>query len=234
MRAIIRLSRDLLGAAALALLAAGCQTGGPREEVKVPAVLDPLFTPCLPGDGATTLQVYDGGQLLGSGEAEWLAKPQGDWDVEVSNTVGQTMMKLSRRPHVLRADGKLASRLPKLGITDKGFLEVDGHLIGLKVDEVPCLLNFGLPRGWMNQAYGLEQSDRRTVVRFEDSVRTMRVTATDLGNRQKERVCTELRWRTFLWFHDQLTWCQAPSGKREATLTGVGDYSIKWVKLDDQ
>jgi hypothetical protein len=223
-------------AMAAAVIFVGCQTGGGVKlgEVKVPAVLDPLFILCVPGDGATTLQVFDSGQLLGSGEAEWLAKVPGEWDVEVSNAVGQTMLKLQRRPGGVKAEGKLAAKVPQLGVDPKGYLVVDGHQIGLKADEIPCLLNFGLPRGWMNQTTGLSVSDRRTVVDFADPVRTMTVTATDLGVRSKEKVCTDLSWRTFLWFHDTLTWCQAPSGKREATLTGVGDYSLKWVKLDDQ
>ncbi len=219
---------------AVALFLVGCQTVAPSGDVKVPAVLDPLFIPCQPGDGATTMQVFDGGQLLGSGEAEWLAKAPQVWDVEVSNAVGQTMLKLARRTGGVTADGKLAGKVPKLSVNGDGYLEVDGHLVGLKADEIPCLLNFGLPRPWMTQVANLEVSDRRTVVDFVDAVRTMTVTATDLGDRNKERVCTELTWRSFLWFHDTLTWCQAPSGKREATLTGVGDYSIKWVKLDDQ
>jgi hypothetical protein len=212
----------------------GCQTTAPQGDIKVPAVLDPLFIPCQPGDGATTLQVYDSGQLLGSGEAEWLAKTPGEWDVEVSNAVGVTMLKMARRAGVVRSEGTLAKKLPRLAVTRLGYLEVDGHLVGLKADEVPCLLNFGLPRAWMSQTSGLEVSDRRTVVDFVDPVRTMTVTATDLGNRNKEKICTDLTWRTVLWFHDTLTWCQAPSGKREATLTGVGDYSIRWVKLDDE
>ncbi len=212
----------------------GCQTVAPSGDVKVPAVLDPLFIPCQPGDGATTMQVFDGGQLLGSGEAEWLAKAPQTWDVEVSNAVGQTMLKLTRRIGEVKSEGKLAQRVPRLGVTGAGYLEVDGHLVGLKADEIPCLLNFGLPRPWLTQVANLEVSDRRTVVAFVDPVRSMTVTATDFGDRSKERVCTELTWRSFLWFYDTLTWCQAPSGKREATLKGVGDYSIKWVKLDDQ
>lgn len=218
----------------LGLLLQGCQTTAPSGDVKVPAVLDHLFIPCQPGDGATTLQVFDSGHLLGSGEAEWIAKGPGTWDVEVSSAVGSTMLKLQRRTGEVKAEGKLAAKVPKLAVNGNGFLEIDGHFVGLKADEIPCLLNFGLPRPWMTQAAALELSDRRTVVDFVEPSRTMTVTATDLGNRTREKVCTELSWRSFLWFHDSLTWCQAPSGKREATLSGVADYSIKWVKLDDQ
>ncbi len=212
----------------------GCQTMPTRHDIKVPAVLDPLFILCLPGDGAMTLEAFDDGQVLGSGESEWVAQATGDWDLEVSNSVGQAMLKVARRGESIRPEGRLAAKLPEFGVDSHGFLEVDGHLIGVKADELPCMLNFGLPRAWMALADDLEISGSTAKLHFSDEVRSIAVTAKALGQKGKERVCTELTWRTFLWFHDTLTWCESPWGKPEATLSGIRDYSLKWVKLDER
>jgi hypothetical protein len=219
---------------AVALALQGCQTTGPQAEVRLPAVMEPLFTKCLPGDGASSMQLFEDGKLLGSVDAEWVAKANGDWDIEVTNTVGQSVLKLVRRGDGIASSGTLAAKAPKFGVRPSGFLDVDGHLVAVKASEVPCFLGFGFPRSWLKIADGMSVGEHETTVSFDDAVRDIEVDAKGLGDRKEASACAVLTWRKFLFLHHELTWCRALGGARVAELSGLGDYTLKWVKLDDR
>lgn len=218
----------------LALLTA-CATTLPDEPVAVPAMLQPIFQPCAPGDGAATMQAFQSDQLLGSSEVEWVAKANGDWDVEVTNALGVPVLKLKRTGMKLAISGQLAAKLPKLGIEKSGFLVVDGNKVGIRAMEVPCMLAFRLPRGWMNRIASRDDEGLDVHLSVAEEGRDLDLTARHITDAVKNgTLCARFAWKTMLFFASSLDWCQTVASKQqEATLRGIEDYALKWVPINE-
>jgi len=213
---------------------AGCVHTGSQEAPQVPAVLQPLFMSCAPADGASAMQIFQGDSLLGSVEVEGLAKAGGDWDVEATNAVGLPVLKLSRRGAKIAASGGLAGKLPRLSVRKDGFLLVDGHMVGIKATEIPCLLAFRLPRPWFERLTDVDTEGGRIVLGVEEKSRDIEIVAKGLAeSKATAQVCSQLSWTRLLVFTSELHWCQSVTGRQEATLRGVEDYALKWTRIDE-
>jgi hypothetical protein len=211
---------------------AGCQTMPPAKPVSLPVIIQPLFQLCMPGDGATTLKAFQSGNLLGSAETEWIAKADGSWDIEVSNVVGQVMLTLHRSGNEIEATGPLAPKLPRIQVDAAGFLSMGGHRVAIKADEVPCMLAFSFPRGWLPDAVSVDAGATAVEVDFADGARTMELEAKNLG--KQESACATVSWPSFLMFHHHLMWCAQLTGLRQGSLSGLEDYSLQWVRIDER
>jgi hypothetical protein len=222
------------GLLALPWLATACVTGRPSEPARVPAVLEPAFRPCVPGDGAATVQLFEDGKIVGSAEAEWVADDRGNWEVQVSNAVGSVLLSLKRQGHQIVATGPAAPRLPALRVDDEGFLEANGHRIAIRAHEVPCFLGYAMPRSWTSKVAAVETEGDDTIVTLRDPDRSVVVTAHGLNVGKRERVCADVSWTRWLVFRRTLTWCTDAGGKAAAELRGIEGYTIKWVRIDEE
>src|SRR5690349_13793933 len=112
----------------IALLLSACQTAQPLTDFHMPEKFNNFFAYCDAGDGLSSLQLYREGRLQGAAEMEWIAERDRGWHVVILNPVGQTMLDLVQDStnKTVTSKGELASRVPKVEITDDGFLEVDG------------------------------------------------------------------------------------------------------------
>lgn len=216
-----------------------CQTGAPTEPVSMPVVLQPLFEACEPNDGAMTLQVFKSGGILTSLELVWKATGKGDWELELANAVGITLAHLERRGSDLVIEGKAAAKVPRLTVLADGFLAVDGEPIGIKASEIPCILGYRLPRSWLALARRIETEGKITTVTMGDERREMALTVKN-ASEAANAICTTISWCKWLLFKTELVWCQNPNSqsgtsamKRRASLSGVSDYQLKWVSIDE-
>jgi hypothetical protein len=221
----------------LAQILTACVTGGghPDEAVSVPALVQPQFQPCAPADGAVVLQAYEGETMLGSLEVEWIAKPGGDWEVEATNAVGLTMLKLSRKARVITVGGQLKDRLPKISVSKGGYLMLDDERVGLKASELPCLLGFRAPRPWLDNVMAVDNDEEdKTVLKVADPIRDITVTTRGMGGKGTGSVCSRLVWTRYMVIHPEILWCRTLAARPEATLKGMDDYMLKWVPLDER
>jgi len=200
---------------------------------RLPVVLEPYFAACTPGDGAAATQVFEDGSLLGSAQSEWIAKADGSWEAVVETPLGNTLLTVIRSGAVLTYQGPLAERLPQLAVGPGGFLEIEGVRTGLRADEVPCLLAFKLPAAWRPLLRDVEMSDSKVVAHFDDATRDIDLSATR-GSAGLGEVCAAVSWRRFLLFKSSVTYCLPAGRVKQAVLSGVGDYSLTWVRLDEQ
>jgi len=213
---------------------AGCQTiGGAPTQARLPAVLEPYFATCTPGDGAAAAQVFADGSLLGSAQGEWVAKAKDSWEAVIETPLGNTLLTVVRSGATLTTQGPLAQRLPQLAVGEAGFLEIEGVRSGLRADEVPCLLDFKLPAAWRPLLQEVEGKGSKIVAHFADAHRDIDLTAirdrVGLGE-----VCAVVSWRRFLVFKSSVSYCLPGGRTKQAVLSGVGDYSLTWVRLDEQ
>ena len=223
---------------ALAILAAGCQTSRLGAGGEVPTKVQRRFAVCSPTDGSAALKLFDAGALQGSAEVSWVSRSPTDWQLEVSNALGQTLLTVTYKGQRLVAAGRLAARLPALGVGDGQILEVNGEDSGLRAPEIPCLLAGHFPRTWL--AFLAADSGGDDLASGKDSLsREFRV----YGPRPSERaglgsdpLCTEVAWRHWLLWHPSWTWCVGGADARHARgrLTGYEDDSLTWTRLDDR
>ncbi len=215
----------------------GCVTVGSKDAPPMPADVATLFKACAPADGGVALTVREDEETLGSGELDWVAKP-GSFESELSGPIGQTLLALKwsggRGAEKVEVGGELADRVPTVQVTKQGFLEVDGHFVGLKAAEVPCVLQAALPSSWPSGLVDVTREKGGKTLAFSENRRTMTVTIPGPGA-TRGGYCAEIAWPIFLVFHRSLTWCVESREKAErGTVTGLGGYDVAWTKLKEQ
>jgi hypothetical protein len=180
-----------------------------------------------------SIKAFEGEQLAGSASAQWIAKQSGDFTIEVTDPVGGKLARLDYRAGQLTFDGPLAAKAPQITIGKNGYLSIDGDRIGIKAAELPCLFGFRLPRAWKLYLHDVSVAGKRAELRFGDGFRRTDLVVNNLGDAKRLTTCADLAWTRYLVFSNTVTWCQEDGDKREGSLTGLGDWQIKWVKLDD-
>lgn len=224
-----RVARLLVAYGLLSSLFA-CQTVGRQEAPPLPETAQAAFAPCYPKDGAVSLQVFSSDAFRGAVEAEWAALPNGDWDILATAATGQTVLSGTRRGDHVNFAGPLAPKVPKIAILEDGFLALDGNLLGIKASEVPCFLAFALPKTWVALADAVTKAKGGANLAFSDDVRQMHVKIPTLAASRTN--CAEVIWQHHLILSHSLTFCFV--SERQGTLSGLGDYTLKWVKLDER
>lgn len=214
----------------LTSLVGGCQTMAPSPAPAIPVVVKPWFSLCNPGDGAATVQVYAHSAFQGSAEVNWVARDADRWELEVTDPIGATIVAAKHQGTSIRMRGPLANRIPSVTIAGDNWLVVDGDPIPIKADEVPCLLQSIYPQSWLQRLANRSDDGSTVILGMVDGGRTMTLRLPPLGSGLAS--CAQIDWRHHLFFHEQLTWCLPRVPGAAGSLTGAGDYSIKWIKLD--
>lgn len=71
------------------LLLGGCATFPTSEPVTLREQWLSYFKSCAPQDGAHSIQLFKDGNLMGAAELEWVARSDTDWEIELTNNLGQ-------------------------------------------------------------------------------------------------------------------------------------------------
>lgn len=227
-----RCGNNLILAIAILTVIPGCVGTGKKEVADLPASVEAYFRICHPLDGAMVLQVFETGDMLGSAELDWVSSPDG-WKIDVSSAAGFNIVSLDQSGKDLKVTGTMAGKFPKVIVDDDGFLEVDGNFVGLKSSEVPCLLRGTLPRSWAPLVYAVEgKQDLRMKIRAEDDDRNILIRTRNLGDSIDEEVCADISWRNMLFFKSKLKWCVSGKGLNKGSISGIKQFSIKWVQFE--
>jgi hypothetical protein len=195
-------------------------------------VVKPWFSLCNPGDGAATVQIYAHSAFQGSAEVNWVARDADLWELEVTDPIGATIVAAKNQGSSIRLRGPLANRIPSVTIGADKWLVVDGDPIPIKADEVPCLLQSIYPQSWLQRLVNRSDDGSTVILGMVDGGRTMTLRLPPVGSGLAS--CAKIDWRHHLFFHEQLTWCLPRVPGAAGSLTGAGDYSIKWIKLDER
>jgi hypothetical protein len=225
-----------LGFGVLALLvfmSAACTTTGPYNPVTLPSDLSHHFVGCAKGDGALLMRVFQAQELKIRGEVEWLATNESEWQINLMSPLGESMVQIKRVKSALDISGMLSKGIPKVAIREDGYLEIDGHLVALRADELTCFFQNKLPQAWVPFLYRISKK-KGSVLRFADEVRNIRLHL--IGGRQAPpKMCAKIKWSQMLGLvRSELDLCFTDrDGKQQATLEGLEDFSLSWVSLDE-
>jgi hypothetical protein len=226
-----QIATKLLIISMLGLILSGCSFGK-KENVPLPAVLESYFRSCQPLDGAMSMQLFLSGALQGSVEVDWVSDDAG-WKVDVTDAAGFSLVRIHQKARDVRISGPASKRFPPVIADRDGFLRVDGHFVGVKAKEVPCLLHGALPRPWALSIKNRTTRSSETRLTIDDGDRDIVVGIKKLGDPKNEELCTDISWRNKLVFKSTVRWCVRGPGLRTGDLTGVGDYTVKWVQFDE-
>jgi hypothetical protein len=210
----------------------GCVGVGKKEPVPLPAAMESYFRICSPLDGALVMQVFNAGDLLGSAEMDWSSDEKG-WKIDLSNAAGFNIASLTQNGNTLKTTGSQAKKMPAMSVDGEGFLNIDGNFVGIKSKEIPCLLHGALPRSWTPLIFAVEgHQDKRIKISIGDDQRDIIVRTRHLGDSKSEEICAEISWRNKLIFSSTVKWCVSGAGLKKGEITGIKDYSVKWVRFD--
>ncbi len=223
--------RRALGIAVVYLASSACQTLAPPPKPVLPKAVAALFSGCGPGDGAVTLQLYADGVLAGSLETSWMARSADDWQVELIDPLGRTMLKVHNQGSRLDFAGPLAARMPVISVDAAGTLTLSGHPTGIQLREVPCLLAFTYPKAWLSALAEREGEGGKVRYLFRQPERSMELEISPM--QPPESTCTDIFWREYLILSRKLTWCLSGTKRRKASLSGLSGYKLTWVQIDD-
>ncbi|MBM4253266.1 MAG: hypothetical protein FJ146_14950 [Deltaproteobacteria bacterium] len=213
-------------------LITGCQTLAPMPPPTVPKAVFPYFGRCNPGDGAASAQVFRNGDILGSAEVSWIARDLDFWELEVTDPLGNTILGAKHQAAQIRLRGALASRVPVIQVGSANRVLVGGDFVGIKADEVPCMLHARFPQSWLAYVQDVMQEGDYQVLTIDDGARTINAR---LPTREGDTPpCAHVSWRHHWLFRETMNWCLPRGQSRVVTLKGVGDFSLNFTRLEDQ
>jgi hypothetical protein len=220
--------------AGLALVTASCQTLAPREVKPLPAALESRFQACFPGDGAFQLEVFEDTRVLVSADIDWVARRDGTWTAELVTPVGFRLAAVHWKASRVSVEGRLAASLPVIDVDGEGFLTLDGHRIGLRPAELPCLFAGRLPHSWVSSVTEVAGDEEERRVEIEERGRDVRVDFGQGAPSSRRAFCARIDWSVWLGIVTSgLSWCEGREGTRVSRITSDGDYSVRWTRIDD-
>jgi len=216
-------------------LFASCTTLTPIENLTLPVVAEPRFSPCIDDDGAFHLKVSDGGaNFLGSMDFEWVSRENKDWVVQAYNQMGQTPVSFaytdSGNNLIIRKPKALA--LPEIRFDRDRFLNIDGHFIPISAVEIPCFLKGRLPKNWLRGIVKKQRNGDWLLMRYQDAKREVDISIHVGDSLTRVEDCASLEWSPY-WFlpDEQVVLCF--DKKKNVQIKGIDNLEVTWKILEE-
>jgi hypothetical protein len=220
---------------ALALVPA-CASRPKVMDSPVSATLAESFSSCNQVEGVSNVRLHRGSAFLGSADLEWVSDVNA-WKLELLTPIASTLASLAydgtKGP--MQTSGSLSDQLPEFEADQHGRLMVDGSFTGVMAAELPCLLNFSLPHTWQGKLMAVQGAEANRRYFGEDKWRQLNVVFKGRDASAARAFCATIRWQSWLWFiWHSVDYCvEASNGPKSASITGLGDYQVYWVNLND-
>jgi hypothetical protein len=189
------------------------------------------FSRCLPSDGALQLEINSKeNKMHFTSSGEWLGENVDVYKVQLSDPLGQTLLQLDAVPDAIKLSGVVAEKLPELGIDDEGFLSIEGHRIGLKSVELPCLFKSSFPLAWKDALVERRVEETQEVLRIRMEKRQVTV---KLPRGSDGQIQVTLEW-WWMWglISREISWTFYPHNG-EGKMSLPPDWQIQW-KLEKE
>ncbi|SME87739.1 hypothetical protein [Pseudobacteriovorax antillogorgiicola] len=219
-------------ALSLPLLAfvSACQTTS-YIEPKLPIAVERLFSTCSQGEGNVFLSVRDQGQYLFGTEMDWVANGSQAWSLEAYNSFGQTVGRVHGD---LQKPGLLLS-LPaidagQVSVDENKSIYIQGHYIGIKLDEIPCLLTGRIPKSWQANITSYEETQKGAKLAFHHGNRNISLILNDLA-KVRPSFCADYQWSEYMGFvNHQFEHCFLGKDPASSLIKYGQGVTIKWVE----
>lgn len=206
----------------------------PVKEISVSRSYLKFFDRCYPSEGGGRIILEKEKTPLAEARLDWVARDHKSWHSQLSDPFGMILLeqKWRKRPPSFSQEGKLVNQIPNLKINNGGFWEADGIMIGLKAEEVPCLLEGKFPIAWRDMIYKKEESKIASTFYISESARKVEITFSR-SNNKLNKACALFLWKHFFGMRTgRINWCIANSHKK-SELEIPGNHTIKWEKSDE-
>lgn len=221
----------------IAAVTLGCQTLPKIEIASLPPTLEGLFTICSGGEGSLSVSVLIESEFLGSALFDWVSDRERrgtEWNGEFRTALGHSILTVSLGGREIIMSGAIARQLPPIRIRPDGFLEIDGHFVGIKGKELPCLFKFRFPREWLAKITRFEREADRALLESEPDGRSVKVVAEGMSSPPARSVCAEVSWRRFFGMVKSVaTFCHHYDKQKRSSLK-VGSIEVNWIDIDEQ
>lgn len=183
----------------LSALAGSCATTAGYKDIKLPAYAGAYFSECSGKDGSLSIEMYENGKVSQVFDADWSADSNSDYSLASYSPLGQTLFQLdySAKQKSFKQTGKPLGALETLKVGSNSMLELEGHQIGLRADEVTCLLNHKLPQRWLKKIVAEDSTPKHTRFIIKDSDRTIRISLPKSGGKSEESWQAKIDWSLY-------------------------------------
>lgn len=190
----------LLGIAVL--FATSCATTEGYKSVIIPAYAGAYFSECSGKDGRVSIEMYESERVQQIFDADWSADSNGNYSLASYSPLGQTIFQLdyTAEQRTFKQTGKTFKTFEHLSVGSSSILELDGHPIGLRSDEVTCLLNHKLPQRWLKKIIDEESDAIYTRLNISDSDRLITISLPRHGNQLDENWRVSIAWSLYWGF----------------------------------
>lgn len=195
----------------------GCQTLESLPTVPVSERQRQFFGSCDNLEGGGRFTVREGGNARFSSRYDWVTDAEGRFQLEISDVIGRTVADLEVNRGTIVSRAKLAR---KLTVGAGGFLEFDGHSLGISVNELGCILGMRFPERWLEHEFRRPpQSDKRDVLATRDGERTIFLTFP--GQQSLDPACARITWRRMIFGEGAVKFCFK---NRDAVKSGTLEF----------
>ena len=216
-------------------LVGACQTTNNYLNPQLPAGLSDYFHSCSQGDGSVHMRLRKESEYLGDVNLEWFAADKKPFVYQVYEPLGRTVLSLQYdkgRKHVV-VSGSWSSALPPLSVDEDGFILMDKKRIGLKYEEVPCLLRFKFPAIWLTKVTRSFADHEGVKLDIRENLRTAKLILKPSNLNKSLTACAHIEWNAYWGFvTSRYDLCYDYGSRNKAVLTGLNGYSLEWT--DDE
>jgi hypothetical protein len=186
------------GILALSLILLGCATTQAYKPIQIPAFAGAYFSECSGKDGSVSIEMFSEGKVQQIFDADWTSDGSGDFGMASYSPLGQTLFQIdyNQKQKEFKQSGKTFPVFEKLASGDSQIISVDGHEIGLRTDEIGCLLNHKIPQRWLKKIVAETDSANEIQYMIADSDRSIRLNKH--GNRSEEYWKADIKWSLYL------------------------------------
>lgn len=181
-----------------------CATTASYKTVKLPVYGAAFFSECAGKDGSISIETYERGKIQQSFDADWNSDPNGNYSLASYSPLGQTLFQLDydSKLKTFKQTGKPLKVLEDVKVGKQNMLEVDGHKVGVRTDEVTCLLNQKLPQRWLKRIVAESTDAQGTRYIVEDSDRTIEIYLPKAGLKNEENWSAKINWSLYWGLKD--------------------------------
>jgi len=193
-----------------------------------PVAFQPLFSACVPTDGAAKLGVTTPKGSLRDLDMVWNVPDVLTWDVQFNNPLGESQLEIKRRKGVFSSMGSKTVNIHK---DENSALVVDDLVLPILDSEFPCLLSGYWPASWLTILRPVTETRLPQKTGFmlagEDDQRRMSLTATIDQDAKHLDSCVEMQWGGFwIFFRRNSRIClQRTSSEYQVTIEGPAGIS---------
>lgn len=221
----------LLSISSCMILLSSCQTIPKSISPKLPITVERLFSSCSHADGSGYLKFENSGDLNFGTEIDWVAKNEQSWHAEAYNSFGQTIGRINARldpPNLKVSIPRVNTE--SLSVDEGGRLLYDGHFVGLKANEIPCLLIGKIPSDWKDNIIAYKQVNNSAEFRIVHDGRKLQISINHL-DRERASFCSYYSWTEYMGLVNyKFEHCFLGKEPSTAVIQYENGVKVKWIE----